>query len=290
MATRRPLLFLGFCLAVWNFCAPHSNAHLQADSPPLYENTKEGLKQLLLDLRSEAKNGDTNNLKAHISKFEIPNCGAWLHKMYDSDKADSWMGQCDPAKLEESEKSMLELLVQISKREGEFAIRKVNDEPEAGHGMEWGWLQAIHHPLDIYFATWKPAMNPKDVNGDVFGYFMYIDGGFRWDTNIVIVKPSQISNAPFTLPVLIKRVAPVYPADASANHITGKVRLTFVVGKDGAVYNVVAHTGDGYSGDPTLIEAAKEAVSQWKYQPGTLKGEVISIENISAEIAFALPN
>ena len=249
-------------------------------------NTKEGLKQLLLDLRDEAKLCDTEILAALVAKFEIPNCGVWLHRMYDSDKADSWMGQCDPEKLRESEKSMRELLIQLSAQEGDFFVRKVNDEAEPGRGMEWGWLQAIHYPLDIYFVSWKPPLDPRDINGDPIGYFMYIDGGFRWESGIVVVKPSKISKASFSLPVLIKKVDPVYPADAASHHVTGKVRLTFLVGKDGAVYNIVAHSGEGYSDDPSLTKAAMEAVSKWKYKPATLKGETISMENISATITF----
>src|ERR1700690_2617714 len=60
-----------------------------------YANTAEGLKQLLLDMRTAAKGGNEDRLVAFVKDTEIPNCDAWLHRMYDSDKADSWMGLCE---------------------------------------------------------------------------------------------------------------------------------------------------------------------------------------------------
>lgn len=73
--------------------------------------------------------------------------------------------------------------------------------------------------------------------------------------------------ATFAPPKLIKQVQPVYPAVAEAQHIVGTVRLEFVVGADGAVYNPHPLAGKGLSDDPSLIKAAKDAVLQWRYQP-----------------------
>src|SRR5580704_4821766 len=60
-----------------------------------YANTAEGLKQLLLDMRTATTKGNDDQLAAFVKDMEIPNCEAWLHRMYDSDKADSWMGVCE---------------------------------------------------------------------------------------------------------------------------------------------------------------------------------------------------
>jgi hypothetical protein len=60
-----------------------------------YANTTEGLKQLLLDMRTTAQEGNDDKLAAFVRDMEIPNCDAWLHRMYDSDKADSWKGLCE---------------------------------------------------------------------------------------------------------------------------------------------------------------------------------------------------
>jgi hypothetical protein len=81
------VLFLAFS-AVVRSKAQSVSAPATA-STGTYENTTEGLKQLLLDIRTAAKEGNEDKLAAFVKDMEIPNCDAWLHRMYDSDKADS---------------------------------------------------------------------------------------------------------------------------------------------------------------------------------------------------------
>jgi TonB family protein len=240
-------------------------------------------------MRAAAKNGEAHKLETLLKGMEIPDCEVWLHKMYDSDKADSWMGLCDPKILGPKEKSMQELFAGFAGEEGEILTRRVNDNPEPGKGMEWGWLQAIKAPLDIYFATWKRSIKSDDKKGDPIGYFMFIDGGFRWESSIEFIKP-KISTAKFVPPKLIKKVAPVYPSGAESQHIGGTVRVYYVIGADGAIYNAHAISGDGLSDDLSLRKAAEEAVLQWRYQPATLDGKPIQINAVTVDIMFALKN
>jgi hypothetical protein len=78
-------------------------------APSTYANTSQGLKQFLEDIRTAAKRGDGDKVDAFVKGMEIPDCDAWLHKMYDSDKADSWMGLCEAKVLGPKENSMREL-------------------------------------------------------------------------------------------------------------------------------------------------------------------------------------
>lgn len=96
--------------------------------------------------------------------------------------------------------------------------------------------------------------------------------------------------ATFVPPKLIKQVQPVYPAVAEAQHTVGTVRLEFVVGADGAVYNPHPLAGKGLSDDPSLIKAAKDAVLQWRYQPATVEGKPLQAAGILATITFAPRN
>src|SRR5579864_9000806 len=149
-----------------------------------YPDTKAGLQRLLNDIRETAGGNDSKKLTVLLKGTEIPNCDAWLHTMYESDKADSWMSLCDAKTLSANEKSLITRLTGLAKADGEFVVRKVNDDPEPGRGLEWGWLQAIRQPLDIYFAGWKPATSPTN---EPIGYFMFVEGGFRWDSRIQIL-------------------------------------------------------------------------------------------------------
>jgi TonB family protein len=242
---------------------------------PTYANTTEGFKQLLLDMRAAAKDGNQDKLATFIKDTEVPNCDAWLHKMYDSDKADSWMGLCETKFRDPRERDLKKLLGRIAKQDGRFVTRKVNDNPEPGKGLEWGWLQAIKQPLHIYWASWLPSSEPKESDADPVGYFMFIDGAFRWESTIQSFKPSQtkVTHAKIVPPKLVKKVDPIYPPDAASRNVGGTVRVYFVISGDGLVHNAHAISGEGLSDDASLREAAEQAVMQWRYQPGTIDGK-----------------
>jgi TonB family protein len=268
-----------------------SSSQSQAKPASTYPNTTEGLQLLLQDLLIAAKNGDKEKLAAFLKDMEIPDCDVWLHKMYESDQADSWMGLCNAKTLEQNEKSMQEMLLQFGHEDGRILTRKMNDNPEPGKGLEWGWLHAIKAPLDIYFASWKKADEPTDARGEPFGYFMFIDGGFRWRSGILFSNqtrfPNQIRNVKYVPPKLIKRVDPTYRPDAHARRIGGTVRVWCVLGADGVVYEPQAISGDGFSNDPSLMKAAEDAVIQWRYQPATGDGKPVQINGFKIDITFS---
>ena len=253
-----------------------------------YANTTDGLKQLLLDMRTAAKEENQDKLIAFVKNMEIPNCDAWLHKMYDSDKADSWMGLCEAKFRDPREQDMRELFARIAKQDGKIITRKVNDNPQPGKGLEWGWLSAIKEPLDIYWASWLPTTEMKESEADPIGYFMFIDGAFRWESTIQSFKLSQakITHAKIVQPRLVKKVDPVYPPEAAARSVVGTVRVYYVIGDDGVVYNAHAISGEGLSDDPALRKAAEEAVMQWRYEPGTFDGKPVQL-TVTADIRFA---
>lgn len=296
MPTKLPMRFLFVLSALWLSAASLLRPQELPAPPTLpsvvassYSDTTDGLRNLLQDVRMAAKKGDKEKVAAFLKEMEIPDCDTWLHKMYEPDKADSWMGLCDAKTLASNESSMQELFASLAKADGEITTRKVNDNPQPGKGLEWGWLQAIKQPLDIYFASWKPATGQANAKDEPIGYFMFIDEGFRWDSGIRFFKP-KISTARFVPWKLIKKVEPIYPPEAAAHHITGTVRVYYVIGADGAVYNAHAISGEGLSEDLYLRKAAEEAVLQWRYQPATLDGKPIPIDNATSDITFSLKN
>ncbi len=83
--------------------------------------------------------------------------------------------------------------------------------------------------------------------------------------------------------LLIKKVQPVYPANALRMHAEGAVELQATIGKSGNIVTVKTLTGD-----PVLARAAKEAVLQWKYKPYLLNGEPVEIQT-QITVNFKLP-
>jgi len=72
--------------------------------------------------------------------------------------------------------------------------------------------------------------------------------------------------------MLVKKVDPVYPAEAKAAGIQGTVTLDVIIAKDGTVESVTP-----VEGHPLLVAAAEAAVHQWVYKPTKLNNEPIEV-------------
>jgi protein TonB len=71
---------------------------------------------------------------------------------------------------------------------------------------------------------------------------------------------------------LIYQPKPEYPQLARMARIEGAVELEAVIGKDGTIEELKV-----LKGHPLLVNAALEAVRQWRYQPTLLNGEPIEV-------------
>ncbi len=71
---------------------------------------------------------------------------------------------------------------------------------------------------------------------------------------------------------LIERVQPVYPTLAKSARIQGSVEFTATISKEGAIENVQL-----LRGHPLLVNAAREAVSKWRYRPTLLNGQPVEV-------------
>lgn len=74
---------------------------------------------------------------------------------------------------------------------------------------------------------------------------------------------------------LTGRVEPQYPQMAKIAHIQGNVVLHVLIDRQGHVAKV-----EQKSGHPILIQAAKDAVSKWDYQPFLLNGQPTDVETL----------
>jgi len=72
---------------------------------------------------------------------------------------------------------------------------------------------------------------------------------------------------------LVLQPRPVYPPEAKAARVQGKVSLMAIIGKDGAVKNL-----EVISGDPLLVPSALDAVKQWVYTPTLLNGNPVEVQ------------
>ena len=76
-------------------------------------------------------------------------------------------------------------------------------------------------------------------------------------------------------PVLSQKVDPKYPEEAKKNKIQGMVKVDALIDKEGSVIEAKAVE----SPDPSLAQAAIDAVRQWKFKPATnKKGEPVQVK------------
>lgn len=84
--------------------------------------------------------------------------------------------------------------------------------------------------------------------------------------------------------VLLRRVEPEYPEFARQQNVAGTVTIEATVGADGRVQSVRV-----VSGPKLLVQAAVNAVRQWRYSPTLLDGRAIETE-VVVSLVFHLPN
>jgi TonB family protein len=69
------------------------------------------------------------------------------------------------------------------------------------------------------------------------------------------------------------KVAPQYPELAKKMHVSGSVRLQLLVASNGQIKSVKP-----LGGHPLLIDAAENAVKQWRYESGPEATEVVEFK------------
>jgi TonB family protein len=76
------------------------------------------------------------------------------------------------------------------------------------------------------------------------------------------VAPAQDSDSPSHARKVERMVAPVYPDLARRLQMSGVVKLTAAVARDGSVKSIKP-----LGGHPVFVKAAQDAVTNWKFVP-----------------------
>lgn len=155
---------------------------------------------------------------------------------------------------------------------GRFVDRAISIEPEHGTGgaavPKSMRVRVVGQPTPMFVSapTRTATSDPRSVSVSV------ADASVRPQPQWPI--PVQVSPRE-SLAMLLKQVAPVYPAAARDAGVHGAVVLKARIGKDGNVSGT-----EVVSGDPLLTNAAQEAVGQWAYRPYYRNGQPLEVETI----------
>lgn len=97
-------------------------------------------------------------------------------------------------------------------------------------------------------------------------------------------EPVPYDKETMSEPHKIKHVNPVYPAEAKKEGVQGVVVLEALIAEDGTVRDTRVQSGE----DARLVDAAREAVGQWLFEPMRDEdGEPIAVL-FTVTIRFAL--
>ena len=97
----------------------------------------------------------------------------------------------------------------------------------------------------------------------------------------LIPKRIRVSQG-VTKGMLVSKVEPRYPIIAVGARVQGIVILSAIISKNGQIDNLTV-----VSGHPMLVQAAIDAVKQWRYRPFLLNGEPVEVET-TVTVTFQL--
>lgn len=129
---------------------------------------------------------------------------------------------------------------------------------EVGEGVDNGTLKGI---AKLVYGDPKMWVQIFEANRDHIRYPNATLYGMD-----IIIPPAHRS-----VPKLVSKVLPVYPAEALKQHEERDVIMDVTLNDDGSVKDAKV-----IEGDPLLNDSATDAVKQWKYRPLTVKGQLVN--------------
>jgi len=135
-----------------------------------------------------------------------------------------------------------------------------------------------------------PNMENSGIYGGVAGGSAGALGGILGNSGPAAPPPPPKPKVPQIIHVggnvqaakLVSQPMPQYPAIAKAARIQGTVVLHAIIAKDGSIEQLQL-----ISGPPLLVQAALNAVRQWRYQPTLLNGQPVEVDTV-IRVVFTL--
>ena len=262
-----------FLLVVFSLCSTTSTAG-QAASPS-FPDTAAGLKSFLQQLSETAAADDAAKASAAIRQLEIPNPGKWFYDLLGADLAKR-MPVAYAINPSGREEDLRKQLVTVKTRDREILVAPLvasSGRPLAL--VEQALSSAMKTPQLFYSVK---LVDLADNSVIPVGYFVYAGGAFRFVDLTTLqaidsskpIRVRQFTGGPVPKPV--RKTDAVYPDEARDQHLSGTVILEVVIGTDGSVKEIKPLNG------PTLlVEAARNAVLQWSFEPPMYNGAPIEL-------------
>jgi TonB family protein len=256
-----------------------------ADLQPLLRALQEAV-----DAAIASKEGD--KLATQLKALRIPEYQTWFLATFgpeDGAKLASIYSQTS----EKTESRLMEYFVLHAARGGQItaSLASGGAEPQKTESLQQ-FDNAIRRALKRLALFYRVQYTTNSENGSPtvypLGYMTLVSGAYRLvGGNVLRALPEMpVTRLRMGGNVLaarvINRVPPIYPTEARKQYISGTVRLHAIIAKDGSIRNL-----EVLSGHPTLVDAAMDAVRQWRYSPTMLEGEAVEVDT-TVDVIFSL--
>jgi hypothetical protein len=141
-----------------------------------YPDSAKGLAQELYDMRDVARKGKggLDQLRAMVVDLEIPNARSWYLTNFGTDG--SQLADYYQKNFTKSEQQLEDQMTQFARQEGGFSVKK--QDPKKAYSN-------IVTAPEVFLASYETSSRDEQEDfSSPIGYFLFIDGKFRWDSTI----------------------------------------------------------------------------------------------------------
>lgn len=226
-----------------------------------FPDSSEGLRQMLIHVSIAARGADAaSQLPALIKDMEVPDYRNWAVATYGRERGKTW-AESYSKDIAPDEEALAGKFVRWAGEEGDFFVWKVGTGTNSPGGSDKTYVQGVIQPVDAFYADWRSTAHASGQDADSVGYFLYIDGKFRWDKTVHAVPPGQTK--PGGYPSCSYCPPPQFPPGPVKKglNLTVVVRLTVQPDGHGTDIQVVK------SGGADFDKQAAEIVKTWIFRP-----------------------
>jgi len=281
--------------------APITSVTSSVESPsavppsiPSYADGTKGLEYLVKDMLKLEKEGDQQRLAAYEKSLALPDPDNWFTSVFGDELGSRMSVISAPMRMDSLVHTADMLAAQLQEKRTEIQVVQFGGSCNAdATATEYPFLLLRKTPERLYDVRFLGTNSAS-----LWAYFAYVNGSFRFIGNLKkkeIVESGERPRPPSSLPVerirvggnvaaakLTHLVQPVYPDEAKARHIQGKVLLHAIIAKDGSVQDLYLEEGQCW-----LSEAAMAAVKQWRYAPTLLQGRPVEVDT-TIQVIFTI--
>jgi len=266
------------------------------NSKLFYPNTTDGLQNLIGDILRAAKTKDSGEEAELIRSLLMPENSTWFTDEYGPGFGTSLAAAY--RRIVPSLEEEIKTIYHGNVRRGWMSPRILSyRDPEQVNAPIDHFLNCMNQIVPLYqtvfqgtsasfYMSQNSGENGKQAAGDLDGFFVYDQGGFRFIPGDIMMMLPKERPVRIRLDMnvmrskVVNRVYPRYPQEALAKHIAGKVVIRLELDRDGKIRDAKV-----IEGNPVLSQAVMDAVKQWRFEPTRLDGDPVEVE-VDMEMGF----